>query len=464
MKSTLIFFAQLFLICFTLQSQLLHVPQNYGTIQEAINAAVDNDTVMVAPGEYFENINFSGKNIVVCSNFAVTNDPDDVSSTIINGSTPIHEDTASCVLIVSGEDSTAVLQGFTLTGGTGTRWEDEHNVYHWYTEGGGILIQYSAPTIKNNIISGNEAINKPVGVTSAGGGGIRCGDGNPHILNNVISYNQGRYGGGIVMNYSGAVIKNNIIFGNSGGSDFGGGGLWLLSNGDEPLILINNTIVNNASSMGGGGIRQLSNSTTIINNIIWGNTASYQPQIQGGGNIDYCCIEGGSYGVGNIDVDPDFTPISFILSGDSPCIDAGNPDDTYNDPENPLDPGYALYPAQGTLHSDIGAYGGPGCLQLPDIVTTIHEPIFNTKAIEINVFPNPATSSISIDIATNHEEIIGIQICNSQSVCVKQIIDKLVIKDEIIVVSDITDLSSGIYFLRIKSKNGIEVHKFIKTK
>lgn len=463
MKSILFFFAPILLVCFSLQSQILHVPQTYGTIQEGINAAVDHDTVMVATGEYFENINFNGKNIVVCSNFAITGDPNYITTTIINGSLPTYADTASCVLIVSGEDSTAVLQGFTLTGGTGTRWEDEHNTYHWYTEGGGILIQYSSPTIRDNIISGNEAINKPVGVTSAGGGGIRCGDGNPHILNNVISYNQGRYGGGIVMNYSGAVIKNNIIFGNSGGSDFGGGGLWLLSNGDMPLILENNTIVNNASSMGGGGIRQMSNFTTITNNIIWGNTANYSPQIQGGGNINYCCIEGGNYGEGNIEVDPEFTPISFILSDNSPCIDAGSSDEIFNDPEDPNNTGYALYPAQGGLHSDIGAYGGPGCIQLPDIVTSVDQTPIDTQSIICNIFPNPATSTISIDLVTNHKDAVEIQIFDSKAVFVKQVASNLVINSRMNIETDVADLSSGVYFLRITSKNGVQVRKFIKN-
>ena len=131
MKSIITFIAFLLIASFSIQSQIIHVPQDQASIQSAIEVASDHDTVLVAPGEYFENINFHGKNIVVCSNFAITNDPNDINFTIINGSLPLHADTGSCVLIVSGEDSTAVLQGFTLTGGTGTRWEDEHNLNHW---------------------------------------------------------------------------------------------------------------------------------------------------------------------------------------------------------------------------------------------------------------------------------------------------------------------------------------------
>jgi len=463
MKSTFTFIAFLLVTHFSLQSQIIHVPQDQATIQAAIEVAVDHDTVLVDPGEYFENINFSGKNIVVCSNFAFTNDPNDIISTIINGSLPVHADTGSCVLIISGEDSTAVLQGFTLTGGTGTRWEDEHNLNHWYTEGGGILIQYSSPTIKNNIISWNEAINASAGITSAGGGAIRSGDSNPHILNNVISYNQGLYGGGIVMNYSGAIIKNNVIIGNSGGEDFGGGGLWFLSNGSRPLILENNTIVNNSSAIGGGGIRLWSSSAAVTNNIIWGNTASFSPQIQGNsGDITYCCIEGGYTGEGNIDQNPVFIPDSFILSDDSPCIDAGHSGESYYDPEDPVNPGYALYPAKGILHSDIGVYGGAGCTHLPNVITSIEQLPGRSKGVVVKLFPNPAVSIISIELEAKRENIVEIQICDSNSVMIKQVISHLLIKDYYKIDSNISNLSPGIYFIKIRSKDDVQVHKFIK--
>ena len=53
---------------------IIHVPQDQPTIQAGINAAMDEDTVLVDTGTYVENINFNGKNIVVGSLLLTTGD------------------------------------------------------------------------------------------------------------------------------------------------------------------------------------------------------------------------------------------------------------------------------------------------------------------------------------------------------------------------------------------------------
>src|SRR5437867_3374851 len=252
-KVTVLFLV--FLLAYPALSTVRMVPATYPTIQSAINASVNGDTVLVAPGSYLENIVFRGKRIVVTSRYALNSDPAYILSTIINGSSPSHPDSGSCVRFVNNEDSSAVLQGFTLTGGYGTLWDDEHGPGNHYWEGGGVLIALSSPTIKNNIIRNNN-VNRPGGV-STGGGGIRLGDGAPRILNNIIMNNAGMYGGGIVSNFASPIISNNIIINNvvspaiSGQPTYGGGGLWV--NGSVAGNRIeNNTIVGNSATGSGG--------------------------------------------------------------------------------------------------------------------------------------------------------------------------------------------------------------------
>src|SRR5947209_17851598 len=51
----------------TARAATINVPAGQPTIQAAINAASNGDTVLVAPGTYYENINFMGKAITVTS-------------------------------------------------------------------------------------------------------------------------------------------------------------------------------------------------------------------------------------------------------------------------------------------------------------------------------------------------------------------------------------------------------------
>ncbi|MFI5251497.1 MAG: hypothetical protein ACHQQQ_03600 [Bacteroidota bacterium] len=365
-----LFFLTFFPLC--MYGTIIRVPSQTPSIQTAINFTVDGDTVLVDTGRYVENINFLGKKIIVASNYLLDPNPAYIVKTIIDGSAPANANRASVVLFITGEDSTSVLEGFTLTGGTGTLWQDHHN-FIYYREGGGILTDYTSPTIRNNLIINNTANNR-AGVSSAGGGGIRCSDGNPRILNNIIMQNDGRYGGGVVLNYTGAIIKNNVIVKNTGGQDYGGSGVWSYANGPAPKIVENNTIAENSSALDGGGVSIGSTSMTLRNNIIWGNTASTSPQISisaGGAAVSYCDVQGGYIGAGDINADPLFTDTSYYFYAGSPCKDAGDPNPLYNDVEDPANPGYALFPSMGTLRNDMGAYGGGGALM--NIAFTLHK-------------------------------------------------------------------------------------------
>ncbi|MCB9357417.1 MAG: T9SS type A sorting domain-containing protein [Calditrichaeota bacterium] len=330
-----------------------HVPSVYFTIQEGILASEDGDTVLVAEGEYFENIDFRGHNIVVASQFLLDSDVDHILHTIINGSQPAHEDTGSVVRIINGEDSTTALIGFTVSGGTGTKFRDQNDNL-FYVEGGGVIIENSAPLIAFNLITGNEATRIPAGTLSAGGGGIRFGYCAPRIYNNLILHNSGKYGGGVVSFFADGDLRNNVIASNRGGEDYGGGGVWI-GGGGHNCQFINNTVVGNFSTLSGGGLRAFSGG--VVNghsNIFWGNRANSGSQQVGGttAHFDYCCVQGGLAGTENINIYPEFLAHHLFTSPTSPCMDAGNPDSAWNDSDG--------------SRNDIGCYGGPGASSFPD--------------------------------------------------------------------------------------------------
>ena len=111
-------------------SATLHVPGTFPKIQDAIDAAAKGDTVLVASGTYVENISFRGKAIAVVS----ASGPD---TTIIDGGAPSNPNYGSVVIFTSMEQSDSVLEGFTITNGTGT-WEYIFPPGIWWGYGGGI--------------------------------------------------------------------------------------------------------------------------------------------------------------------------------------------------------------------------------------------------------------------------------------------------------------------------------------
>ncbi|HKC70244.1 MAG TPA: right-handed parallel beta-helix repeat-containing protein, partial [Terriglobales bacterium] len=261
----------------------IHVPSDQPTIQAAISAANTGDTVLVAPGTYSENINFSGKAITVTSSGGA-------SVTVIDGG-----HAGSVLTFATGEGPSSILNGFTIQNGAAN------------FEGGGIDISSASPTITNNVIQNNTACSDGAGIAvsfgspkiqgntiqnntqvacsgGSGGGGIALGGaGAAQVIGNVIMNNTwpSGNGGGISMNAAGTpTIKNNIIAGNtaSGVSPAAQGGGISMVNDSDPL-LVQNLIYNNSAGQGGGifiSVPSGSRGPILLNNTIVGNAGGNQ--------------------------------------------------------------------------------------------------------------------------------------------------------------------------------------------
>lgn len=130
-----LFFVILALLAPPIHAATIYVPADHSTIQASINAAYEGDEIIVSCETYVENINFSGKNIILRST-------DPTSPTVV-GSTVINGNGAGSVVTFSGtESSDCVLSGFTLTNG-------------YELNGAGIYGNGTLATIQNNIITSN---------------------------------------------------------------------------------------------------------------------------------------------------------------------------------------------------------------------------------------------------------------------------------------------------------------------
>lgn len=324
MLASLMVLALSFQVC----AATIQVPGDQPTIQAGINAATDNDTVLVASGTYVENINFLGKAVVLLSEAGR-------DFTFIHPANP----TAVIVRFDSGEDTTSVINGFTV-----------RNTTHAY----GILCLNSGPIIENCDVSYCDG--------PGDGGGIRCIYSGAKVRGNRVHHNTGEVtGGGIsitqqaseVLEVTGnevyenvaphgpgigapsignAIISRNVIWGNVGYAEFGGG---IYIDAIYPFIRVyNNTVVGNSK-----GIVVLgSTDVELRNNIIaFNNEAGFVPN---GAVTAYNCVWGNGSantpGTDGIAADPLFRNTlarDYRLQPSSPCINAGDPAVGFNDPD-----------------------------------------------------------------------------------------------------------------------------------
>lgn len=215
------------------------------------------------------------------------------NSTILSGDIGIANDysdnTYNVVRNISnGLNSTAILDGFVVTGGNG-------NGAGFGSYGGGIINVNSAPSFFNCSIVGNNA--------AGYGGGMYNNGSSPLVINSVIAGNTALYGGGMY-------------------------------NESSAPRLVNSSLSGNLAVVDGGAISTYGTVTPqLVNCIVWGNSTSIRNAGGSTPDVTYSIIQGGYTGTGNLDTDPLFVqqPTQALgsrgdlrLIGCSPAINVGS--------------------------------------------------------------------------------------------------------------------------------------------
>jgi type IX secretion system substrate protein len=439
-----------------LNANIINVPNDQPTIQAGIDSASTGDTVLVQPGLYFENINFSGKNIIVGSLYLMNSDTSFIKQTIIDG----YRHHNSIVRFVSGEDSSAMLIGFILQRGYG-----QQHPSGFFIDGGGIYCRNSGPTLKNLIIKNSR-------YTTDGGGIyyessiVRLYDSN--ITNNHVAGYMGGVGGGIFFTNSKGIIKN-VVFNNNSAAFLGG----TIYSYNSKFRLQNVTCINNT-----GNVIDCQDSThiEIINSIFW-NVPSPIIDFWTGSpsnsvTVLYSDLQGGVNSIstnnigtvhwldGNIDLDPQFadTIISnYNLSATSPCIDAGIHDTliVYN---NDLDT---------IIISELNFLGTApdmGACEFDPATLIRKDPLLLENFILYQNYPNPFNSITTIEYYLPHANNVLIEIYNLLGQKVKTIMNDYMIAGYHEFKINAKDLPSGVYIYKIKAGNFHQTKKMLLLK
>ena len=347
------------------------VPDQWPTIQSAIDASAAGDIVLVAPGDYRECLRLRGRALTLASLAGPEH-------------TYVHASGGCTVLTIDlGEGRDTMIEGFTLRGG-----QDRLHA-------GGVHIEGAAPTLRANVIEENAGgplghgislVDSPGAVLqdnevrfnrslpgahgAGGGGGIGVHRGaDVQIVGNRIGANQTSLssGGGLLLVDVGAIrihgnhiggnrarlagggiavlgrsqprIEQNLIVGNSVAEPGTGGGVhWLIAPGGRGPALVGNTLVNNQAQRGAGLYADGDDGATVVaNNLVLavqGDSAvecgdfydGQPPSLRNnnivGGRAGLCTGRPGA-GDGNLAAMPAFQPGTWRLASGSPGIDAG---------------------------------------------------------------------------------------------------------------------------------------------
>ena len=250
----------------------------FRSLQDALNAAASGDEIWVAAGIYRpatgidRSISFVLKNgVALYGGFSGTETLEKqrkwrLNETVLSGNIGVPgsaTDNSFHVVVAGGTDSTAVLDGFTITGGNANGTANDQK------RGGGMYNDLGSPTLKNCSFLLNHA--------EGNGGGIFNYNGSPAITNCTFSENStSERGGGIFIwwDASSPVLTNCIFTSNT--AHWGGGACTYLSGTAQ---FIECAFEHNSASGYGGGLFNSDGKVEITYSVFSGNSAV----VEGGG-------------------------------------------------------------------------------------------------------------------------------------------------------------------------------------
>ena len=242
----------------------IHVPDDFETVDEAVQWAHSGDTIVLGPGTHpANNLNLSGKSVTIRG---ATGNAGDLWTTIDgqNQGRVFNLDSSHV------DSSAIVIKDLVITGGTD------------WGGGGGVYARNTSPTIMNCTFTGNST-------TSEAGGAVRLWNSNAQITGclfygnsaNNPNANSTASAAAISVSYgsptiSGCTIRNNTSEARAGGIFF---------HTCDGTISNCEIIDNTSNGYCGGGIGLFESSPTIVGCRILGNTNANG---WGGGGI---CVE-----------------------------------------------------------------------------------------------------------------------------------------------------------------------------
>lgn len=401
-------------------STVINVPGDYPTIQQGINAASYGDTVLVAPGTYYENVQMAEGVSLIGSG---------MENTIIDGGG------LNDVIKALGISSYLIEKFTVQNSNQGGSSPGNIGIFMNPSSSHGIkTVRYC--WIRNN------------------GHGVEIWNdfgGTAYVENNIIE--SSIYDG--FDPYLGTVyLTNNVIVGNGrdGYHDWSGGGA---------VYIKNNIIAENGRY---GIFRHRDTPVFISYNDVWNNAQGAYYEGYSGPATPFTP----NPGTGEIAVDPLFRdPASgdFHLCEDScgylvdsPCIDAGDPAIL----DNLMGCDWGLeYPA-----SDMGAYGGNN----GDWPTGIWDDFISENKnppqdffIEQN-YPNPFNASTTIRFFLIESANVNLAVYDLLGRKITTLLDGRLQAGLHSVIWDAENYSSGTYFYTIRSASSFETKKMILIK